>query len=578
MSSQENSLQPCTVIANDLPFPDDDPFDTDGNIQSAQRDRRRKISSGDLIATKVDDTFMKSLDNKLHDKPKDLYIDCLLDLTSSTEDVVLHYRQHLFANISEHEEHPLGLLKDRRTFTNGPSAAHKYADDCFTLQEYINGNVCDIGKLLKRHTTSQSASQFHLTPARMPTKHVQKNSFDENLALKESIAQLHAEVSTLKATVSKSDENIQLLKQEFQYLRDELILCSETLSKALKTSTCNDSEPHSLSQGLSVLSSLIVKIENSRLKHSSEIEWLKVSARDAASNISQLKDTEAVIKNNLKDRLAEVTEKITEETFRAQTECVSTKHHNDTIKSLTSKVKQCENSNNQSLEGTRFITNAFEKLATTLTTQMSNLCENVSKSLHDFSSTRAVRVPQVQEQLVTVTPANIGVTLRANNMPQNAPSCVEQPKDRPRTASDVNRDPGSTEKARPQTQCETSDGFEQQHQHRGRFKAATRNRSKSFVLIGISLDSDQIGLEDFLVYDMNIKFKSARFLKTGRTNCKVALIVMAEDDTTHIEHAIWPYGITCRPWIQRAEYVQRYQRNDTAHAQSHPQHTPHYGT
>ena len=86
---------------------------------------------------------------------------------------------------------------------------------------------------------------------------------------------------------------------------------------------------------------------------------------------------------------------------------------------------------------------------------------------------------------------------------------------------------------------------------------------RSIVLIGISTDSDQEGLEDFLEFDMDIKCKNAQFLSTSRTECKVAQIVVDSEQADCIENEIeWPPGISCRPWLQRTYYLQRYERND----------------
>ncbi|KAH3844530.1 hypothetical protein DPMN_086789 [Dreissena polymorpha] len=87
------------------------------------------------------------------------------------------------------------------------------------------------------------------------------------------------------------------------------------------------------------------------------------------------------------------------------------------------------------------------------------------------------------------------------------------------------------------------DGFQQQNRRRGRFSTVARKHHKSYVLKGIGLDSE---LED----------------------CKVAQIVVDTEQAEKIDAGItWPEGISCRPWIQRKEYVRRF-RHETNHSSS----------
>ena len=47
------------------------------------------------------------------------------------------------------------------------------------------------------------------------------------------------------------------------------------------------------------------------------------------------------------------------------------------------------------------------------------------------------------------------------------------------------------------------------------------------------MDSDQEGLEDFLEYDMDINIKQAKFLNSSRADCKVAQIVVDNDQADY---------------------------------------------
>jgi len=77
------------------------------------------------------------LSDQLVGLTKTQYISTVLDLTAHSEEALVNYRHHLLCTINKSEPHPFGLLKDRRNTPNGSTAAQKYADDCFVLQEYI---------------------------------------------------------------------------------------------------------------------------------------------------------------------------------------------------------------------------------------------------------------------------------------------------------------------------------------------------------------------------------------------------------------------------------------------------------
>ena len=143
-----------TPYTTDLPSPDCDILDSDGNIISAQ-----KNSSNARSLFCSDDGFTKQLDTALRGLAKDIYLSNALDMTSSSDELLLQYRHYLFCRITDNDAQPLGMLKDRRNSPNGPTAAQKYAEDCFVLQEYINGNTSDLKKLMKKHMMNQSVSQ-----------------------------------------------------------------------------------------------------------------------------------------------------------------------------------------------------------------------------------------------------------------------------------------------------------------------------------------------------------------------------------------------------------------------------------
>ena len=161
MTGGDNQFSPseahCTA---NLPCSGHDILDSEGNIRSAQKDvNDTNYCAHDRSIFRVDADEMTHLDDSLHGLTKELYISHILDSTSCSEETIVQYRHYLFCKISDQDNQPLGMLKDRRNSPNGQSAAQKYASDCYILQEYSNGNVSDIKNLLKKHMFNQSMSQ-----------------------------------------------------------------------------------------------------------------------------------------------------------------------------------------------------------------------------------------------------------------------------------------------------------------------------------------------------------------------------------------------------------------------------------
>lgn len=103
---------------------------------------------------------------------------------------------------------------------------------------------------------------------------------------------------------------------------------------------------------------------------------------------------------------------------------------------------------------------------------------------------------------------------------------------------------------------------EETHPYKGRFKGVVRKKAKAYIITGIDLDSDQKGLEDFLV-DIGVEYKSAKFLYTRRTDSQVAQIVVHEDQAEILENPdTWPTGVQCRVWLKRTDYRKRYYGQD----------------
>jgi len=540
--------------------------------------------------------------NKLVGLTKTQYTSTVLDLTAHSEEALVNYRHHLLCTINESEPHPLGLLKDRRNTPNGSTAAQKYADDCFVLQEYILGNTPDVKRLLKKQSLNQSVSLPQPTPSRRSQSHTAGSIDVDTNALKETVAIMQAEIAGLKASVNESNEQINVLKTDLSATKHELISCSNIFATHFKLGKESSNDITHLSRGMQALTNIISKLESSRNNHTEAIEALHISTRDNAANISHIKDAETALKNNLKLKVGGLKDYVNEHISLTQNNHVTKKDHDNSLKTIHSKLKTVEQQvlTKPDTGNTDVFCNAFEKLSDSITKQIETLCTNVSNALQPLSTLRApnhgpmqptnplskqlsnlkehenqhenhTSAPDVPDAPTVLDVPTARTPTTKNHAPTTNPqkSQTTKSQDEVLTVSiDLTKDVtvDSPTQQRPQQQergTHINDQFQPQRRRRGRFGTVASRRHRSFVLIGISTDSDQEALEDFLEFDMDIRCKHAKFLTTSRTGCKVAQIVVDSEQADYIENEIeWPPGISCRPWLQRTDYLQRYERHD----------------
>ena len=80
--------------------------------------------------------FFTLLEQDLCNKPRDLFVDKLIEKTNNCEDTIATYRHILAKRARQSEKFPSGPLCTRRT-TKLETCAKRYANDCFALQEFI---------------------------------------------------------------------------------------------------------------------------------------------------------------------------------------------------------------------------------------------------------------------------------------------------------------------------------------------------------------------------------------------------------------------------------------------------------
>lgn len=96
------------------------------------------------------------LDTKLQNLPKDLYVQKLLELTSSNEHIIIDYRSSLCFRAKTMEGCPSGNFTTRKS-TKLISSVAKYAKDCFALHMFCSGDSSYLSDVFdkSKHGTSE---------------------------------------------------------------------------------------------------------------------------------------------------------------------------------------------------------------------------------------------------------------------------------------------------------------------------------------------------------------------------------------------------------------------------------------
>ena len=113
----------------------------------------------------------------------------------------------------------------------------------------------------------------------------QKSHTDVDV-LRESIALMHAEIATLKASVKQANQQVVCLQSEVTSVKNELLSCANILHVHLQTGDESNNELSQLSKSVNALTKRLSKIDNSRNSQAAELGTLRTSVRDTALTVS----------------------------------------------------------------------------------------------------------------------------------------------------------------------------------------------------------------------------------------------------------------------------------------------------
>ena len=536
------------------------PLNDNGDVQCGQ-------PTNDLIDTSATDPppsySFDYFDTELNGLPKTSYLNKLIELSNASEEIISQYRIELSKRAKLRHNAPSGELKDRRNTTR-TTIAEKYASDCFTIYQFLSSNITDIDDLYRRSSIMPPfSSSSQSTPAKnVPRAHDLKLTINDVSVLKGAVASLKADVHVLKRESDASKQKIEdmglVLRTEISEIKHELKTCSDVISNHKQFFT-SQQDGIQLSDSIKAICTHISKLDNAKNALNKEVSDLKVSVKHNSGNISNLYDEKTTRKNSLKLQMSELRNQLTDDISKVASSTAQIPEHETNIKTIQTKLKEIEHKTNSN--NVNQFEKSFDKFSKELGAKFDRLCSAMETTLQKVTSKPLP--PDNQQPPVTLNSAPTNIE-RANHQVTPRPQRkgedeFEMLKAYPLPPNDNNyeSDHAPTYNTAHSYDREQS---QQNDQKTSYFTGVLRKKAKAYLITGIDPNSTEEGLKDFLESN-DITYKSVKFLFTKRTDCKVAQIVVNEDQSAILENPeAWPRGISCRPWMKYADYKSRHER------------------
>ena len=423
---------------------------------------------------------------------------------------------------------------------------------------------------------------------------------------------MKADMLLLKQSVNESNQSLTKtckdIATDIQSVRDELHDCAIALTPNQDNTSGGTKQ---LSHGIKKLYTVVNKLENTKVYVLGKIGELCTSVRDNSSNIANMSDFKTSVTNDVKLRLNDMHERIDETCETLKSTCAKKGDLDGAIKTVNARIKTIEQ--NKHDEPTEMVLEtALNRFSQEMTRQFDKLCCTLDAStlkLADKSNTVKGPSADYHQEYCQEMPINTSGTssYKRQQSLQLAPSTqytsqrekpvAPQPtaearrnkswqtaaaashpdvfetdaqatvhsvvmQSSPRQRSDSYVQPktgGLIQYGTDKRIAESANGLANNdliHNER-RFTGVLRKRVKVYVVTGIDLESTEEGLCDFL-NDLNVQFKSAKFIYTRRTDCRVARVVVDANDSSIVEDENnWPEGIHCRSWLKVEDYRSR---------------------
>ena len=230
----------------------------------------------------------------------------------------------------------------------------------------------------------------------------------------------------LRVSLSQTTKQVCSLQSDIAGVKNDLVSASCILNDRMNSNEGNDREITQFSKSIGSLTRLLTKLESWKNNQMSEIETMRVSVRDTALNISQLKDSETAFKNSVKTKLTDANEQLKGDISRSRADLVTKKDHDASLKSVFAKLKSVEQ-NPPSKSDCAPLTLAFEKLTSSLNSQLERLCSNIDKALQPLADFTTITPSQAKRSASHVESLHIRSSGCTSIPSETSTSCIRQP-------------------------------------------------------------------------------------------------------------------------------------------------------
>ena len=400
-------------------------------------------------------------------------------------------------------------------------------------------------------------------------------------SMKETIAQLLADVSIIKNSVTSVQNSLDTIKQTMQEdisaLKAELDACNTGVMKSINSNTFpNYPDMKNFSDRITLMGRMIRKLEKSRCELELKIVDLETGVRDNSNGLSCIQDTSygsnTAAKSQLKDLRTQVEQISSDYNKYEENATANTEFMTNVAKKVKALEKNADGSNVKELN------ESFKTFSCNMESKIDRLCDVVEKAvtlsaretpceIHSKSTLNQSSKPHgsylIRDNTTGIfsrhnenqpeyrqTPVSLGSTVESSNGNYS---------DRNQERVDIDMASvreKDTEEARPipvvTRTANTSKGF----------RGVLRKRARKYFLSGIDPDSTENDLRDFLT-ENDVMHTEIRFFKSRRSESMLAKVTIWEENAATVEsEGFWPYGVQCRPWLTRPELRNYYKQQN----------------
>ena len=527
------------------------------------------------------------LDSELSNKPRDLYVDKLIQRANGCEETIATYRHILAKRARQSDTFPNGPLCARRT-TKLETSAKRYANDCFALQSFIYDNdpkhLTDV--IVKRRITIKSE------PNAPDTTTIGITTFQIELAeLKAQVLELKAGVHELKQEQLKDKNTIKQLENEVSKLKMKSNTYHDKNAKNTDETENKRIQPKP-SESL---------FENIRRKNEASANLKTISVSTGNNN----EISRCVHENDETNKVPNATEnsnQITDKTKAKQCNTTSANENNRVNDDDTRIERSDANTKPDNEQNDRNTVNDFNELNAinneTENDEANNekheYAEHHDRDIEDHEMARSFGNrnlylyyngeghPRFGRHEPTVDNSD-----RAN--PPNASTSTTSPprqidvhytnrittRDKPRYNRNINHRRNLTRNLTPADHQEAH-SFDQNRQYAASvgasyqtqtfasfeperdepiFESVVRRKTIRYYVGNIGSKSNRAGLVQFL-NELGVEPVGVRIITTNR-GCLAAKITVYASDRYTVEAATWPKKVYCRRWYGKQTWNAR---------------------